>query len=103
MPSFPPPFLIGGEALMTISGNENLTYAVIMHKADESSERRVHEAIMRDLARTFPTNVYFMDRQGKGQLALYKVLCAYAAYDPEVGKGMMRRFGIGRRIGIREL
>lgn len=42
------------------------------------------EIVMRDLGRTFPTNLYFMERQGQGQYALYNILRAYAAHDPEV-------------------
>lgn len=42
------------------------------------------EHIMRDLGRIFPTHVYFTDRQGQGQRALYRVLRAYAALDPKV-------------------
>ncbi|KAG1672558.1 hypothetical protein FOA52_010658 [Chlamydomonas sp. UWO 241] len=39
-----------------------------------------HDApIMRDLNRTYPTNLYFMERQGPGQLALYNVLRALTA------------------------
>ncbi|KXZ51534.1 hypothetical protein GPECTOR_12g497 [Gonium pectorale] len=42
-------------------------------------------SIMRDLNRTFPTHIFFMDRQGPGQRALFNVLTAYARYDPGVG------------------
>jgi hypothetical protein len=41
--------------------------------------------IMRDLSRTFPDHVFFHQRQGPGQQALYHVLRAYAASDAEVG------------------
>lgn len=41
-------------------------------------------AIMRDLARTFPTNVYFIERQGPGQTALYNVLKAMCAHNKQV-------------------
>ncbi len=39
---------------------------------------------MRDLNRTFPTHIFFMQRQGQGQRALYSVLRAYAVHDPGV-------------------
>ena len=42
---------------------------------------------MRDLSRTFPDHVFFHRRQGPGQQALYHVLRAYAASDPQVGAG----------------
>lgn len=41
--------------------------------------------IMRDLNRTFPNHIYFHQRQGPGQLALYHVLKAYSVYDAKVG------------------
>ncbi|KAG2428690.1 hypothetical protein HXX76_011395 [Chlamydomonas incerta] len=45
----------------------------------------VDTSIMRDLNRTYPTHIYFMQRQGPGQRALYSVLRAYAVYDSKVG------------------
>lgn len=39
---------------------------------------------MRDLARTFPTNIYFIERQGPGQTALYNVLKAMCAHNKQV-------------------
>lgn len=41
--------------------------------------------IQRDLARTFPNNKYFKEKDGVGQEALYNVVRAYSIYDPEVG------------------
>lgn len=41
--------------------------------------------ILRDLDRTFPNHILFMQRQGVGQHALFTVLRAYAAFDREVG------------------
>ncbi|KAG2449677.1 hypothetical protein HYH02_005206 [Chlamydomonas schloesseri] len=45
----------------------------------------VDTSIMRDLNRTYPTHIYFTQRQGPGQRALYSVLRAYAVYDSKVG------------------
>lgn len=41
--------------------------------------------IVRDLNRTYPTHVYYQQRQGPGQLSLYNVLKAYSLYDHTVG------------------
>ncbi|CAD7702176.1 unnamed protein product, partial [Ostreobium quekettii] len=41
--------------------------------------------IEKDLHRTFPNHVYFAEEGGEGQQALFRVLKAYACYDPEVG------------------
>ena len=46
----------------------------------------VDTSIMRDLNRTYPTHIYFTQRQGPGQRALYSVLRAYAVYDSKVGR-----------------
>lgn len=40
--------------------------------------------IKKDLHRTFPNHIYFAKRGGEGQKALFRVLKAYACYDPEV-------------------
>ena len=41
--------------------------------------------IVRDLNRTFPGHVFYMERHGPGQRSLYNVLKAYAVYDRSVG------------------
>ena len=45
--------------------------------------------IVRDLARTYPSHVFFQQRQGPGQRALFNVLKAYAVYDRQVGLPML--------------
>ena len=42
-------------------------------------------AILKDLSRTFPDNIFFMDRQGPGQLVLYNLLRSHACYNRELG------------------
>eukprot|EP00884_Botryococcus_braunii_P005294 jgi/Botrbrau1/14766/Bobra.0103s0014.1 len=41
--------------------------------------------IVRDLSRTYPSHVYYQQRQGPGQRSLFNVLRAYAIYDRRVG------------------
>ena len=41
--------------------------------------------IMKDISRTFPTHVYYQQRNGPGQRSLYNVLKAYSIYDRDVG------------------
>jgi len=41
--------------------------------------------IVRDLNRTFPGHVYYMQRHGPGQRSLYNVLKAYSVFDRSVG------------------
>ncbi|CAI5971842.1 unnamed protein product [Closterium sp. NIES-65] len=41
--------------------------------------------IIRDINRTFPTHVYFMQKHGPGQRALFNVLKAYSVYDKKIG------------------
>lgn len=40
--------------------------------------------IVRDLSRTYPSHVYYQQRQGPGQRSLFNVLRAYAIYDRQV-------------------
>ncbi|KAG0577573.1 hypothetical protein KC19_5G165400 [Ceratodon purpureus] len=41
--------------------------------------------IIRDISRTFPSHVFFQQRHGPGQRALYNILKAYSVYDRDVG------------------
>lgn len=53
---------------------------------DLVKQTTIHQhAILLDLGRTFPSHTNFAKRFGCGQLALFNVLKAYAALDPEVG------------------
>jgi hypothetical protein len=56
---------------------------------------RCEKIIERDLARTFPDNDYFKDRQGLGQRSLFNVLKAYSIYDPEIGYCQGLAFVVG--------
>lgn len=40
--------------------------------------------IVRDLSRTYPSHVYYQQRQGPGQRSLFNVLKAYSVYDSQV-------------------
>ena len=40
--------------------------------------------IVRDLSRTYPSHVYYQQRQGPGQRSLFNVLRAYSIYDRQV-------------------
>jgi Rab-GTPase-TBC domain len=67
--------------------------------------------IVRDLSRTYPSHVYYQQRQGPGQRSLFNVLRAYAIYDrqarlpwgpsgprglPTLSGVLSRRWGGGR-------
>jgi hypothetical protein len=45
----------------------------------------VIEEIERDIDRTFPRHILFVENNGQGQLSLRKLLRWYAILDPEVG------------------
>jgi Rab-GTPase-TBC domain len=50
-----------------------------------AAEAPVKDAeIVRDLNRTYPSHVYYQQRQGPGQLSLYNVLKAFSLYDAKV-------------------
>lgn len=44
--------------------------------------------IVRDLSRTYPSHVYYQQRQGPGQRSLFNVLRAYAIYDRQVASNL---------------
>lgn len=73
-------------ALMSCAGGHELLQQHPGHYAHllAISEADVDMVIMRDLNRTFPNHVYFKQRQGQGQRALFQVLRAYASYDAKV-------------------
>lgn len=41
--------------------------------------------IIRDIDRTYPSHVYFKQKHGPGQRALFNVLKAYSVYDKKIG------------------
>ena len=47
----------------------------------ESTETELE--IVRDLSRTYPSHVYYQQRQGPGQRSLFNVLKAYSVYDSQ--------------------
>lgn len=56
----------------------------------KSSEKELE--IVRDLSRTYPSHVYYQQRQGPGQRSLYNVLKAYSVYDRQVCRESGRLF-----------
>lgn len=48
----------------------------------EGTEKELE--IVRDLSRTYPSHVYYQQRQGPGQRSLFNVLKAYSVYDSQV-------------------
>ena len=61
-----------------------------------SSEKELE--IVRDLSRTYPSHVYYQQRQGPGQRSLFNVLRAYSVYDRQVsGPPFQPRPGPGVR------
>ena len=48
----------------------------------ESTEKELE--IVRDLSRTYPSHVYYQQRQGPGQRSLFNVLKAYSVFDRQV-------------------
>ena len=51
-----------------------------------SSEKELE--IVRDLSRTYPSHVYYQQRQGPGQRSLFNVLRAYSVYDRQVSASL---------------
>eukprot|EP00210_Caulerpa_lentillifera_P001042 g1005.t1 len=72
--------LSGGRSLLL--KNEGIYHELMLYK---NGMEKVELEIVRDLNRTFPSHVYFQQRQGPGQRSLFNVLRAYSVYDNKVG------------------
>eukprot|EP00873_Tetraselmis_striata_P024823 jgi/Tetstr1/445087/TSEL_032892.t1 len=76
-----------GVVWQLFSGGRNLllqhegVYEKLMLYESSSAELE----IVRDLSRTYPSHVYYQQRQGPGQRSLYNVLKAYSVYNRQVG------------------
>lgn len=64
---------------------ERLVANIKNYSKEDFNENKDEDVIIRDLHRTFPNNVYFKDKLGQGQRALYKVLLAYSTYNTKTG------------------
>jgi hypothetical protein len=63
-----------------------------------SSEKELE--IVRDLSRTYPSHVYYQQRQGPGQRSLFNVLRAYSVYDRQVRPLAHHGWAIRRRNSV---
>jgi len=72
--------LSGGRSLLL--ENEGVYHELMLYK---SGMEKIELEIVRDLNRTYPSHVYFQQRQGPGQRSLFNVLKAYSVYDKKVG------------------
>lgn len=50
--------------------------------------------IVRDLSRTYPSHIFYQQRQGQGQKSLYNVLRAYSIYDRQASSTWLPRWHI---------
>jgi len=57
----------------------------ILRECSSCMPHALEEQIMKDLNRTFPTQMLFRDKGGMGQNSLFHVLKAYALFDPQLG------------------
>ena len=71
------PIISGGRELLLQNPG---VYERLMLYESSSSELD----IVRDLNRTFPGHIYYMQRHGPGQRSLYNVLKAYSVFDRSV-------------------
>ena len=87
------PDSLRGEVWMKISGaekykigKENL-YKELISKIKENELLKIPEEdiIIKDMYRTFPKNLMFMNKLGDGQRRLYRVLSCFSAYNKKIG------------------
>lgn len=82
------PSLLRGEIWSYVSGGLHLSKQFsedVYEKLKDTSNPREEVLIAKDVYRTYPDHDMFREREGPGQLALSRLLRAYATYDPEVG------------------
>lgn len=70
---------LGGRSLLL--ENEGVYHELMLYK---TGMEKIELEIVRDLNRTYPSHVYFQQRQGPGQRSLFNVLKAYSVYDKKV-------------------
>mmetsp|Transcript_27057 Transcript_27057/g.48212 ORF Transcript_27057/g.48212 Transcript_27057/m.48212 type:complete len:232 (-) Transcript_27057:716-1411(-) len=88
--------LSGGRELLL--QNEGVYEKLMLY---ESSNAELE--IVRDLSRTYPSHVYYQQRQGPGQRSLYNVLKAYSVYNRQVSvckEGEGTGFSLGTACGV---
>ena len=69
----------GGRSLLL--ANEGVYHDLMLYK---TGMEKIELEIVRDLNRTYPSHVYFQQKQGPGQRSLFNVLKAYSVYDKKV-------------------
>ena len=87
------PDSLRGEIWMKISGTDKLKqgreklYNDLISKIKENEVLKVpdEEIIIKDMYRTYPKNLMFMNRLGEGQRKLFRVLSCFSSYNKKVG------------------
>lgn len=87
------PDALRGEIWMKISGTDKLKrgrdnlYNELISKIKENEILKIpdEETIIKDMYRTYPKNVMFMNKLGEGQRKLFKVLSCFSSYNKNVG------------------
>lgn len=73
--------LINGDQYLISDREEYFKYLLSL----KDGNHELTQSIFRDVTRTFTEHVYFKDKFGQGQKALFSVLKAMAMHDREVG------------------
>ena len=87
------PDSLRGEIWVKISGADKLKkgreklYNDLLSKIKDNEVLKVpeEEIIIKDIYRTFPKNLMFMNKLGEGQRKLFRVLSCFSSYNKKVG------------------
>ena len=87
------PDSLRGDIWMKISGTDKLRqgreklYNDLISRIQKNEVLKIpdEETIIKDLNRTFPKNLLFMNRLGEGQRKLFRVLSCFSSYNKKVG------------------
>ena len=85
------PDSLRGEVWFKISGTEKICreklYKEYIYRLNENEMIKIPDeaVIIKDLHRTFPKNLLFLNRLGEGQRALFRILCCLSMKNKKVG------------------
>ena len=87
------PDSLRGDIWMKISGTDKLRqgreklYNDLISRIQKNEVLKIpdEETIIKDLNRTFPKNLLFMNRLGEGQRKLFRVLSCFSSYNKKIG------------------
>ena len=80
--------ITAGRAFLECVKKLIILFAGVYERLTVSKGTEKEMEIVRDLSRTYPSHIFYQQRQGVGQRALYNVLKAYSIYDRQASRAL---------------